>query len=388
MSSTGAIRNLATRRVLLVCAIAAVLPLFASCEDAKRAAPPPSPPVKAVTRGFEISVWYATTRAETRGSAGQVAYKDEVDPEFKSAPNPRDVVHYGRAKVFVPITHEPGTQASPLWRRIVTGFDERLVLRSVEALSVEASASDIRSAIDASGRPAADAFVYVHGYNTSFRDAALRAGQLGFDLRVRGITALFSWPSYNSEDQYGTDGERCEESAIVFADFLERLSQNPKIRRVDVVAHSMGNRALLRAVNEVSKRTGISFGQIILAAPDVSPPLFRQLAVEYPRLASRTTLYVSHKDVVLRYLSKWKNDSERVGYYPPLTLVDRIDTIDISECGDSIVGHSDFAESPEVISDMRRLFETGASPSSRPGIVSTNEKTFWKMIPARVPLDQ
>ena len=40
------------------------------------------------------------------------------------------------------------------------------------------------------------ALLYLHGYNTSFEEAAIRAAQIGFDLKVPGATAFFSWPYF------------------------------------------------------------------------------------------------------------------------------------------------------------------------------------------------
>jgi esterase/lipase superfamily enzyme len=39
------------------------------------------------------------------------------------------------------------------------------------------------------------ALVFLHGFNVTFADAAIRAAQIGCDLKVPGATAFFSWPS-------------------------------------------------------------------------------------------------------------------------------------------------------------------------------------------------
>jgi hypothetical protein len=56
--------------------------------------------------------------------------------------------------------------------------------------------------------------VYIHGYNVSFEEAVIRAAQMGYDLKVEGVTALFSV---------------CEEiQATIFdAGFLSFLVMNP-----------------------------------------------------------------------------------------------------------------------------------------------------------------
>ncbi len=69
---------------------------------------------------------------------------------------------------------------------------------------------------------------------------------------------------------------------------------------VHLVAHSMGNRGLLRALQRLAAdaemRAGVKFGQIFLAAPDVDRDLFLGLARLYPQFSDRTTLYASDGD--------------------------------------------------------------------------------------------
>jgi esterase/lipase superfamily enzyme len=38
------------------------------------------------------------------------------------------------------------------------------------------------------------ALLYIHGYNTTFQGAAIRAAQIGFDLGISGITAFSAGP--------------------------------------------------------------------------------------------------------------------------------------------------------------------------------------------------
>jgi hypothetical protein len=69
-------------------------------------------------------------------------------------------------------------------------------------------------------------------------------------------------------------------------------------RQVHVIAHSMGNRGLLRALQRIAANAGtrgkVKFDQVLLAAPDVDRDLFLNLARLYPEHAERTTLYASN----------------------------------------------------------------------------------------------
>jgi esterase/lipase superfamily enzyme len=157
--------------------------------------------------------------------------------------------------------------------------------------------------------------VYLHGYNVPFDEAAVRAAQIGFDLKVPGAMAFFSWPSRGSLGAYAAD----EASEAAIADFLVRLAIDSGASRVHVIAHSMGSRGLLRAIQRImtqaSATAGVRFGQMLLAAPDLDAGLFRDLAALYPKVSERTTLYVSARDRALE-ISHWLHQFDRVGYAP------------------------------------------------------------------------
>jgi hypothetical protein len=138
-----------------------------------------------ITDNAEYLVWYGTNRRPrnpNKPSEGFSALRDSV-------------VHYGSCLVYVPRSHKIGSLGSPLWKRLVTMTDDRLLLRAINALEEKVNWEDIAAhlaSIDADDRTA---LISVHGYNVSFRNAALRAAQIGFDLSIKGAMAFFSWPS-------------------------------------------------------------------------------------------------------------------------------------------------------------------------------------------------
>ena len=93
--------------------------------------------------------------------------------------------------------------------------------------------------------------VYLHGYNTTFHEAAIRAAQIGFDLKIPGEMAFFSWPSRGTLDGYTADEASIEASEGAITDFLVRLAAESGADVVHVIAHSMGNRGLLRALQRI-----------------------------------------------------------------------------------------------------------------------------------------
>src|SRR5262249_6174061 len=155
---------------------------------------------------------------------------------------------------------------------------------------------------------------------------------IGFDLKVPGITAFYSWPSMGTLGGYGADYDAIQVSEENLSGFLVKMAKDSNADTVHIVAHSMGNQGLLRALYrstaQAAVTTGIKFGQIFLAAPDVDVDLFKQLASVYPKVAQRTTMYVSAKDKALDLSSWLRKEQPRAGYTPPITTVEGIDTVE------------------------------------------------------------
>ena len=210
--------------------------------------------------------------------------------------------------------------------------------------------------------------VYIHGFNTSFDDAAKRAAQLGFDLKVPGITVLYSWPSRGSASAYLGDLSAIEASEAQIAEFLVGVTALADRGKVHIIAHSMGNRGLLRAMHrattQAALRSGTRFGQIFLSAPDVNATLFRQLASVYPQVAERTTLYVADQDKAIAAL-EWMTEGARVGAAPPVLVLPGIDTVRVRGSSLFQLGHSYFAEEPDVLRDIRAALYFHESPARR-----------------------
>jgi esterase/lipase superfamily enzyme len=94
--------------------------------------------------------------------------------------------------------------------------DDRLRLQRVENQDRDAYFSEIRQTMQAAreGGEQPHALVFLHGFNVTFEDAAIRAAQIGYDLKVPGATAFFSWPSRGSVAAYPADEASLEASEL------------------------------------------------------------------------------------------------------------------------------------------------------------------------------
>jgi len=232
-----------------------------------------------------------------------------------------------------------------------------------------------------------DAVVFLHGFNVKFREAALRAAQLGVDLGISGLMAFFSWPSVGSKRHYAADAAAIESSELVIEEFLVSVARRSGARRVHVIAHSMGNRALLRAVNRIAQNAGAAAGkpftQIVVAAADVDRGTFVGLSAAFGAVAERTTLYVSPSDRALG-LSSFLHQYPRAGFTPPVVVVPGVDTVDVQHLDLSVFGHGYLAEAKELLFDLHTLFRHGTSPSRRFGMrprTTADGSAYWEFAP-------
>lgn len=308
-------------------------------------------------------VWYGTTRKPTDSINLSRGFSNERDPSGQ--------VHYGYCEVSVPKTHNFGEMGTPWWKRwLKLQFaDDHLRVASRKAIA-NAAAFTTALCAELAGLEENDRqiLVHLHGYKTTFDEAAIQAAQLGFDLKVPGATAFFSWPSMATYEGYFSDVESIGASEMQIADFLTMLVQETRAKMVHIIAHSMGNRGLARAIQRIAgqttESTGVRFGQIILAAADIEVNLFRSLAALYPEISLRTTLYVSRKDLALE-LSKWIQNADRAGYLPPVTVVPGIDTIEVTDIDLTLIGHGYFSNAEPVLYDMFDLLRKDSSPRDR-----------------------
>ncbi len=299
------------------------------------------------------TVWFGTDRKPL----------DPQDPSRGFAGARGEATSFGHCKVAIPRTHRFGSTGTSFLRRWVRleFRDDHLRLQETKSASMGDWLSSIQDELKGLKDGDRQSIVYIHGYNVSFEEAALRAAQIGFDLKVPGITAFFSWPSRGKTQKYLADREAVEASEGAMADFLAKVARESGSESVHVLVHSMGNRVLLRALQRIVCRAeryaGVRFGKIILAAPDISVDLFRALSPAFARISDRTTLYSSPADLALT-ASEWLQDTDRAGHSPPITVVSGIDTVHVPRFDLLSLGHSYYAEAEAVLHDMHdNLFQ-------------------------------
>lgn len=345
-----------------------------------RVSPPPvasevvRPSTDEVTGVVAIPVFYGTDRA--RGDDTPANY-------FRGE---RGAPAFGIAEVSVPTRgRDLGELTGPSWWRLEFAADpaKHVILKTVGPLGRDVFVTSLADSVAAADER--DVLVFVHGYNVTFEDAARRAAQISVDLKFAGRTLLYSWASAADAKQYTVDESTIEWSRDHFEAFLQLALSEIGAREVHVIAHSMGNRAVVNTLERISSwqlpAGAARLGQVIFAAPDIDRDRFVQLAAKFKGCARRCTLYASSGDVALR-ASKFVHGYPRAGEAgAALLVVDGVDTIDASLVDTSLVGlrHSYFGEKRSILNDMFNLITQQLAPDQRFDLQAAGDalRRYW-----------
>ncbi|MDB4293325.1 alpha/beta hydrolase [Maribacter sp.] len=296
-------------------------------------------------------------------------------------------IRYGFCNVSIPFSHKVGEIERPRWWRLEfkEDPDKHVVIHKVAVLEENTFFSLLSNRVSISTKK--KSFLFVHGYNTSFAEAAQRTAQISYDLSFDGAPVFYSWPSAAKTSAYIKDEANIEWAQTNIRNFLNDYIEKSGVEEIYLIAHSMGNRGLTRAIIDLiasKPELKSKIKEIILAAPDIDADVFKRDIA--PQMVSEInkpiTLYASSEDVALK-ASKEIHGSPRAGdTNQGVVLVRGIETVDASAISTSFLGHSYFADTPSIISDIFDLITKGERAGSRSGLeeVRAQNDIYWKVI--------
>ena len=106
---------------------------------------------------------------------------------------------------------------------------------------------------------------------------------------------------------------------------------------------------------------------------------FKNLASDYAKVAERTTLYISSRDKALAS-SEIIHDYPRAGFYPPITVLDKIDTVACTDVDVSFMGHGYYAAARDLLQDIHNLITDNNPPDDRFGLKprrNDDDDEYW-----------
>jgi esterase/lipase superfamily enzyme len=301
----------------------------------------------------EIEVFFATDRES-----------EKTEDYFSGR---RSELQYGRCLVNIPKNKALGEIPRPKWWKLEfsENKDKHVMITGLDVFDAEKFFSALNSNGDEK-----DAFVFIHGYNTGFKEAVHRTAQITFDLGFKGTPITYSWPSAAKTINYLYDEESVIYTKSHMVSFFKDLQAKSKLNKIHIIAHSMGNRVLTNALMALQTEgffNETKFDQIIMAAPDIDAQVFLKELVPYLAGSSeRMTLYASSKDKALQVSRGIHGSIIRLGESGDLiTCCEGIDTVDASSTDPSFVGHGYFASTAPLINDMFQLLNFNTAPANR-----------------------
>ncbi|MEK4032908.1 alpha/beta hydrolase [Methylocystis sp. IM3] len=306
-----------------------------------------------------VQMLVATTRAPNEAEPGEM-FSGERGAGFSFADITVSIPPEGNRKVGE--VQWPTTQPPDPMREFTT---------------VEASVMTKEQAVAEFNRhikqtPRRQVLVFVHGYNTRFGEAVYRFAQIAHDSAAYVTPVLFTWPSRGKLLHYGYDHESANYSRDALETLLQTLSHNPNVGEISILAHSMGNWVTLEALRQMAIRDrGLSpkIQNVMLAAPDVDFDVFRRQIATIDARPSIFTIFVSRDDEALATSRQVWGDKPRVGAVDPTAApydetfrsnrVQVIDLTDVASGGGDSLGHTKFAEAPQVVRSIGARLAAG-----------------------------
>jgi esterase/lipase superfamily enzyme len=282
-----------------------------------------------------------------------------------------DQLSYGACVVSIPDVHKSGVLETPsIWKfEFSEDPKKHIVLLDVQKMDTGHYLDQIRRLV---GRaPERNLFVFVHGFNVSFEDAARRTAQIAFDLHFKGAAIFYSWPSQGKLLPYPADETNAERTEVNLQQFLLDIAGKTGAENIYLIGHSMGNRPLTRALAEIAKSGKRIDGQIkelILAAPDIDVAVFKQqIAPFLTRAAQGITLYVSDRDKALMASEKLHR-YPRAGQTRDLVVMAGMDTVDASLVDTDFLGHAYFVQNRALLTDIAYILNDHFRADKRAGL--------------------
>jgi esterase/lipase superfamily enzyme len=285
-------------------------------------------------------IFVATTRAEA----------DDREEVFSGGRSPD--LHFAHVDMTVPAIHKTGEierrkknqRADPAKFFVaadVAGYQDD-----------EAFSKTLRADIAAHG---GRALVFIHGYNTSFDGAVYRMTQIAHDAKYSGTPVLFSWASGGKTVDYVYDNN----SATAARDQLERtlrLVAASGAKRVDIIAHSMGNWVTMEALRQLAitndRDLDGKLGDVVLASPDIDVDVFKAQMRRYGKPDKPFILFLSGDDHALQISRLIAGNRPRLGGYEDAADIANYGVVAIDltkvDAGDRL-NHAKFADNPTLV---------------------------------------
>lgn len=251
--------------------------------------------------------------------------------------------------------------------------------------------------------PHKEVYIYIHGFNNTFEDAAFVMAGMWHFMGREGVPIIYTWPAGSPEGLLGGythDSESGQFTGYHLRHFLRTVASCPDVRKVHLIAHSRGTDVLMTALRELNleyraagkqTRSELKLGNLVLAAADLDFEVSSQrIVAEFlPFVPERMTVYVSATDRALRVADWLFGSKRRIGQLrwsdltpeqqKALAAVSQMQIIDVL-ARTGFLGHSYFHANPAVSSDVILLLRDNRGPGEENGRpLLKRQEGFWEI---------
>lgn len=261
--------------------------------------------------------------------------------------------------------------------------------------------------------------LFINGYKTSFKGAALTMGELCHFLGREFVCGIFTWPAGGGGGilfGYEVDQESAEYAVEDLVKAIRIIAGTPGVERLHLLAHSRGAATLASALAELSAEAYMlqssptrefRIGNVVLMAPDVDADvalskIFKVFsdpdlpfggkpepgAVIPPSPGLEVTIYVSPDDKALG-TARWLFGSiARLGGIDTkmftsdqIEAIGKLGTVNIIQVRGTtdFFGHSYFISNPRVSADIIAMLRYGLRPNEPGRPLEHIAGPFWRV---------
>jgi esterase/lipase superfamily enzyme len=259
--------------------------------------------------------------------------------------------------------------------------------------------------------PRKDVFIFVHGYNNTFEDAAFAMAELWHFLGRIGIPLVYTWPAgHPGIFGYTYDRESSEFTVFHLRSVLALIASFPEVEKIHLIAHSRGTDVAVAAVREltigaraagINPREKYKIHNLVLAAPDLDLQVAAQRIIgeKLALSAHRFTAYTSPEDKAIGYASRlFASPRGRLGTLGQeqvpgavkevleygtgnFAIVNFTAAVDALFSQGEGYGHSYFRDAPTVASDVVLMLRDDLDPGTPGRPLTPLGLHFWRVPP-------
>ena len=166
----------------------------------------------------------------------------------------------GQVIVSVPNAHTAGRIERPSWLLTQFSLDEEIsgkhfIMGSPLLHSSDEFTDALQSLMTTSESGKRQAFVFIHGFNVTFEEAAWRTAQIAYNLQFDGVPLFYSWPSRGDLGAYVYDQNSARQARDTLEEFLDLIKEQSGADIVHLIGHSMGTNPLMEVAANMWRQT-------------------------------------------------------------------------------------------------------------------------------------